>query len=67
MAQLTVRDVMHPAVIAVPPDQPLRAIAQTLTDQHVHRVLVTREGRLVGIVSTTDIVRLVANGRLKPG
>ena len=67
MEQLTVRDVMHQGVFAVPPDQPLRSVAQTMTDQHIHRVLVTRDGELLGIISTMDLVRLYANGRLRPG
>jgi len=64
--QLTVRDVMRSELIAVSPDQPLKAVAETLVDRHIHRVLVTQEGRLVGVVSTTDFARLYAQGRLKP-
>lgn len=30
---------------------------------HVHRVLVTEDNRLLGIVSALDLVRLIANGR----
>jgi CBS domain-containing protein len=66
MEQLTVGDVMHRQIFAVPPDQPLRAIAQTLVDNEIHRVLVTQEGRLLGVISTSDFVRLYAQGRIKP-
>jgi CBS domain-containing protein len=65
MEQLTVQDVMHRQIFAVPPDQPLRAIAQTLVDNEIHRVLVTHEGRLLGVISTSDIVRLYAQGRIR--
>ena len=65
--QLTVRNVMHHGVLAVPPDQPLRSVAQIMTDQHIHRVLVTHDGKLIGIISAMDLVRLYANGRLRPG
>ena len=61
--QLTVRDVMHRQIIAVSPDQPLRTVAQTMVDNDIHRVLVTREGRLLGIISTSDFVRIYAQGR----
>jgi CBS domain-containing protein len=66
MEQLTVGDVMHRQVFAVPSDQPLRAIAETMVDNDIHRVLVTHEGRLLGLISTSDFVRLYAQGRLKP-
>jgi len=66
MEQLTVRDVMHRQLFAVSPEQPLRAIAENMVDNSIHRVLVTREGKLQGIISTTDFVRLYAQGRLKP-
>jgi CBS domain-containing protein len=66
MEQLTVRDVMHRQVLAVPPNQPLRAVAETLIDNKIHRVLVTQEGRLLGVISTTDFARLYAQGRIRP-
>jgi len=66
MEQLTVRDVMHRQLFAVSPEQTLRAIAETMVDNDIHRVLVTHEGKLQGIISTTDFVRLYAQGRLKP-
>jgi CBS domain-containing protein len=66
MEQLTVADVMQRRLFAVSPDQPLRAIAETMVDNDIHRVLVTQEGRLVGIISASDFARLYAQGRLKP-
>ena len=66
MEQLTVQDVMHRQLFAVAPDQPLRAVAQTMVDNDIHRVLVTREGRLIGVISTSDFVRLYAEGRIQP-
>lgn len=64
--QLRVQDVMSRQLFKVAPDQPLRFVAQTLVDNHIHRVLVTDGDRLLGLVSALDLVRLVANGRLKP-
>ncbi len=66
MEQLTVADVMHRRLFVVSPDQPLRTIAATMVDNDIHRVLVTQEGRLVGIISTSDFARLYAQGRLQP-
>jgi len=66
MQQLTVGEVMHRQLFAVSPDQTLRAIAETMVDNDIHRVLVTQEGRLLGLISTIDFVRLYARGQIKP-
>jgi CBS domain-containing protein len=63
--QLKVKDVMSRALVKVSPDQPLRVVAQMLTDNHVHRVLVTEDNRLLGLVSSLDLVRLIASGRVR--
>jgi CBS domain-containing protein len=65
MQQLTVADIMQRQVLAVGPDQTLRAIAETMVDNDIHRVLVTQHGHLLGLISTTDFVRLYAQGRIK--
>jgi CBS domain-containing protein len=65
MAQLTVGDVMHRQIFAVRPDQPLRLIAEMMVEHKIHRVLVTLEGRLIGVVTSSDFVRLYAQGRIK--
>ena len=36
-----------------------------MVDNNIHRVLVTQEGKLLGLISTTDFVRLYAEGRIK--
>jgi len=65
MEQLKVSDVMHRQIFAVPPEQPLRTVAEAMVDNDIHRVLVTREGRLLGVISTSDFVRLYAQGKIK--
>ncbi len=66
LQKLTVADVMHRQIIAVSPEQTLKAIAETMLDNDIHRVLVTHHGQLLGVVSATDFVRLYAQGRLRP-
>jgi CBS domain-containing protein len=61
---LRVDEVMIRNVVVVPPDAALQTIAQIMADRRIHRVCVTEQGRLVGIVATLDLVRLIANGRL---
>jgi len=64
MERLRVRDVMVGDVIAVAPDAPLREAARLMVEHRVHRVLVLDGGRLAGLLSAFDLVRLVADGAL---
>jgi CBS domain-containing protein len=59
-----VSDIMTPFVVSVPEDAPVRDVAEQMRKWHIHRILVTREGRLTGLVSASDIVALVADGHL---
>jgi CBS domain-containing protein len=60
----TVREAMVTDPIVVSPDTPIETVAKVLVDRHVHRVLVTENRELCGVISTLDVVRLVADGRL---
>jgi CBS domain-containing protein len=40
-------------------DTPVSELAETLIEEHVHRLLVTRDERVVGIVSTSDLLGLL--------
>jgi CBS domain-containing protein len=53
---LSVRDVMTETLFTVGEDAPLNEIAGVMLGAHVHRVLVTRDGRLAGIVSSLDLL-----------
>lgn len=61
---LRVRDLMQTELVTVPPDAPLPKLAATLVDRRIHRLLVVEGERLLGIVSSLDLVRLIADGRL---
>jgi len=56
---LLVRDIMTPAVFSVPEDATVSEVASRMLDSHVHRLLVTREGRPVGIITTSDLLGLL--------
>jgi len=60
----TVERVMTRALCAVRPDATVTSAADYLLRANVHRVLVVDSGKLIGILTTTDIVRAVAQGRL---
>jgi len=57
---LTVREIMTPSVFAVEADAPIVTVAQSMMDSHLHRLLVVRDGKVVGIVSTSDMLALLA-------
>ncbi|MGB5295549.1 MAG: CBS domain-containing protein [Thermoanaerobaculia bacterium] len=51
---------MTPSVFAVEAEAPINTVAQSMMDSHLHRLLVVREGKVVGIVSTSDLLSLLA-------
>jgi CBS domain-containing protein len=60
----TVQDAMVTDLVVVRPDATLAEVARLLVERHLHRVLVTEGSTLLGVISSLDIVRLVADGRL---
>ncbi len=62
---LCVGDLMNADVIAVTPDALLREVAALMTEKDIHRVLVIDDRQLVGIVSSTDIVRACGNDNIE--
>lgn len=63
--ELTVKDVMveHPHTVSV--EETLDHIARKFIDLRVHRLLVIDQGKLAGIITTTDLVRLIAEKKLR--
>jgi CBS domain-containing protein len=55
-----VEDVMVKAPITVGPDEGIAAAARLLVERRIHRVPVVEGGRLVGILTSLDLARLVA-------
>ena len=49
---------------SIHPDAPISDAAAVMQRARIHRVLVMEDRRLVGIITTTDIARAVADGRL---
>jgi len=58
-----VREIMTRAIHSVEESAPLRDVARAMVSDHIHRLLVIAEdGSPVGIVSTMDLLRVVAEG-----
>ena len=53
------------AVVVVTVGDSIEVAAQKLWENRLHRLPWVDQGRLVGILSTLDLVRLVADGRVK--
>lgn len=54
-----VRDVMSPQIYSVPENTPIPDAVNLLLRARIHRLLVMREGQLVGIVSSSDLLALL--------
>lgn len=63
---LRVKDVMTHQLITVSPADPLQEVARRLVEHGIHRLPVVDADRLVGILTSLDLVRLFAEGRAKP-
>jgi CBS domain-containing protein len=59
-----VRDIMTPRTLTISPDADLREAARQMLYAEVHRLFVANNGELVGVISSTDIVRAVATGKV---
>jgi CBS domain-containing protein len=56
-----VEDIMQRTVVTVTPETPVRELLRRLVNEQISGVpVVTPEGDIVGVVSTTDVVRLGA-------
>jgi len=60
----TVADIMTPVTFSVEPGMAITALADFLVRGRIHRAVVVDEGRLAGIVTSGDVLRAVAEGRL---
>ena len=59
LADRTVAEVLTPHAFWVEPNTPLRDAVDLMLEHHVHRVPVLEEGRLVGVLTTMDVLRSV--------
>lgn len=59
-----VRDIMTPIIVSVTEDRPVRDIAELMMDEHLHRIFVTHEGDITGIITTYDMLKLISNDAL---
>jgi len=61
-----VAEVMSRALVHVEPSTPIADAARTMEGAHVHRLVVLEAGSAVGILTSFDIVKALAAGKLVP-
>jgi CBS domain-containing protein len=62
--QHTVDEVMTRGVVTLSPNDSVSAAAELMGRKLIHRVIIIKKGRLVGIVSALDVARAVAERTL---
>lgn len=63
--EASVRDIMTPVTFSVRPGDTVKELADFLMRGRIHRAVVMEDERLLGIVTSGDVLRAVAAGRLK--
>lgn len=57
--EVRVADLLHPGVYTVAEEAGVAEIAKLLLEKHIHRLVVIRDERPVGVVSTSDLLGLL--------
>jgi CBS domain-containing protein len=60
-SQVQVRDIMTPMIFKVDEDTSVQEVAETMLRGRIHRVFVTRDNTLTGIVTALDMLRVIRN------
>jgi CBS domain-containing protein len=58
---LLVRDIMTPTVYTVPSETSIQKVARTMVAGRVHRLLVTKQEKVVGIVTSLDLLKVLCD------
>jgi CBS domain-containing protein len=58
---VTVRDVMTPVIHHVPVTASVADVARVMVDRHIHRLVVTQGTDPVGIITSMDLLKMVAD------
>jgi CBS domain-containing protein len=61
-----VEQVMTPYAVSMEEDTPVREIARQMLAKRIHRVIVTRGGKICGIVTSLDMLKALLEERDEP-
>jgi predicted transcriptional regulator len=59
----TVHQIMTHEVIAIDQAETIEAVAKLLLDRHLHRVFVTENNKVVGVITVMDVLRVFVTAR----
>lgn len=62
----TAEEIMTRTLLTVGPETPVAEAATKMLEENVHRLLVVRDGELEGVITTRDLIRLVAAPAVAP-
>ncbi|RKY75890.1 hypothetical protein DRQ07_11170 [candidate division KSB1 bacterium] len=57
--KILVKDIMTPMIFDVDEDTPVQKIADTMIRGRIHRVFVTKQGKLTGIITALDMLKII--------
>ncbi|MCP5162837.1 MAG: CBS domain-containing protein [Hahellaceae bacterium] len=58
-----VRDIMTPIIFSVDEDAPIKSVAETMMNEHLHRIFVKKNGVVSGIITTYDLLKIIVNDK----
>jgi len=56
-----VRDIMTPLILSVDEQTPVQDIAELMMKEHLHRIFITRDKKITGIVTTYDMLKPISD------
>lgn len=65
LAEQRVEDAMSHNVVSIESSETLQRLAKLMVDGHLHRLPVVNGNRLVGLITSMDLVGAIAEGRLR--
>ena len=66
LRQVLVKEAMSETVVTTGPDAPITEAARVMVERKIGCLPVVQGEKLLGILTETDVVRLVADGKLRP-
>ena len=60
LKSMPVSEIMTPRVLTVPSEMPLPEVARLMRRRRIHRIFVTKDGELAGVISTLDLLGALA-------
>jgi CBS domain-containing protein len=61
-SQMNVKEVMSPNLVVINPNNTILDLAQLMKERQIHRVPVVKDDRLIGMVTSFDLVRFCSIG-----